>query len=99
MLAQGDVTIAGVVNVSALVNCPSGSCNCEFIRIGPGGFFGGRTGPGFGPGGGTSSHPSGSWVGPLSLTPIIGGSGAAYVDGLWGGDGGGAIVIASSTSI
>src|SRR6266403_1554 len=98
MLAQGNVTIAGAMSVSAQGG----------TRIpGPGGFYGGAAGsPSFGPGGGASvpgSASDGKWVGSLSLVPIIGGSGAGGYFGnpcdCFGGGGGGAIVIASSSSI
>src|SRR5208283_1903006 len=93
MLAQGDVSVAGTIDVSAQDSIP-----------GPGGFYGGDfNNPGFGPGGGTAASPNGQWVGPLSLVPIIGGSGAAGAPysncGYRGGAGGGAVVIASSGSI
>lgn len=86
LLAQGAVNIAGTINLRASARTG-----------GPGGFDGGNQGPGFGPGGGTVSSPNGRWVGPVSLVPIIGGSGG-HGGGL-GGGGGGAIVIASSSSI
>lgn len=98
LLAQGNVTIAGTIDVSAQ----------NATRMpGPGGFYGGAAGsPGFGPGGGASvqgSASDGKWVGSLSLVPVIGGSGAGgYVGNpcdCFGGGGGGAIVIASSASI
>lgn len=101
MLAQGSVTIAGTIDVSAGSSPdqpPSGR------TPGPGGFYGGAGGQnGFGPGGGQSPpNNDGKWVGPLSLVPIVGGSGGAGYNvgaGGAGGGGGGAIVIASSTSI
>ena len=96
MLAQGAVSIAGAINVSAIGAFGySGS-------PGPGGFYGGNTNQdGFGPGAGiaASSQLNGSWVGPLSLVPIIGGSGGAGTNGWPGGGGGGAIVIAASLSV
>src|SRR6185436_13189552 len=108
MLSQGGVAIAGTIDVSAnrVVDCPAGPPFPQTVP-GPGGFYGGSLGSpgiGFGPGGGTSGSPSGRWVGPLSLVPLIGGSGAASRDSgafgaVQGGSGGGAIVIASSTSI
>jgi hypothetical protein len=100
ILAQGDVTISNVLTVSAQ--------DGGFYQIpGPGGFYGGEenNGNGFGPGGGTvNGHREGQWVGPLSLSPIVGGSGGAggctAFNGCHrGGGGGGAITIASSTSI
>lgn len=101
MLAQGAVTISGVIDVSSAGNYTCGSSIA--FRLGPGGFYGGQVGqPGFGPGGGQNGE-SGKWVGPLSLSPIVGGSGGAgacYGFYCWGGGpGGGAIVIASSSSI
>lgn len=87
MLATGTVRIAGTISVRGR----DGSS-------GPGGFDGGNAGPGFGPGGGTTSiNKNGRWVGPVSLVPIVGGSGG-WGGGV-GGGGGGAIVIASSSSI
>jgi hypothetical protein len=87
ILAQGDVVINGTIWLDASNQTP-----------GPGGFFGGAEyQAGFGPGGGAPGQ-HGRWIGPLSLVPIIGGSGSG--GGFYpGGGGGGAIVIASSTSI
>ena len=93
MLAQGPITIAGAVDVSSVYLFASGACGGTFDRLGPGGFRGGVP-SGFGPGGGTINQQNGRWVGPLSLVPLVGGSGGWNV-----GDGGGAIVIASSSSI
>lgn len=98
MLAQGAVNISGTIQVSPNEQSPD---------PGPGGFYGGSPGQGgFGPAGGQPSGPlNGSWVGPLSLVPIIGGSGGAgtlsTVCGRTssGGGGGGALVIASSASV
>jgi hypothetical protein len=100
MLAQGNVVIAGQINVSP----PFASQQTP----GPGGFFGGDVGQsGLGPGGGPSCCSNacqGRWVGSLSLVPIVGGSGGGgctvFQGGsATGGGGGGAIVIASSASI
>lgn len=105
MLAQGNVTIAGTISLSA-----------NGRVAGPGGFDGGDAGypgtAGWGPGGGApgqccSAPGNGQWVGPLSLFPNIGGSGGGGTYGYCGngdgydvgGGGGGAITIASSTSI
>jgi len=97
MLAQGAVTITGTISVDA-----GSDPDTPFSPTtpGPGGFYGALSGPGFGPGGGTptDSGKHGRWVGPLSLVPIIGGSGAAGF-GCSGYGGGGAIVVASSTTI
>ena len=99
MLTTGAVSIAGAINISASLGSRT---------PGPGGFYGGDAGlPGLGPGGGQTTDAPGQWVGPLSLVPIIGGSGAAggtgYCDGgqfsIPGGGGGGAMAIASSTTI
>lgn len=88
LLAQGDVTIGGQIDVAASGRVP-----------GPGGFYGGLiNGPGYGPGAGSGQQP-GKWLGSLSLVPIVGGSGSGGCCGLPGGGGGGALVIASSTSI
>lgn len=99
MLAQGNVIIAGIIDVSAGSDPdPIGTNRTP----GPGGFYGGNIGqPGFGPGGGqpTTGNDFGRWVGHLSLVPIIGGSGGGGSNGCAGGGGGGAIVIASSTTI
>src|ERR1035438_3892518 len=107
MLAQGTVTISGLINVSAPLDI-----NLHGTRTpGPGGFEGGDFNmPGFGPAPGLPASQStwvAQWVGPLSLVPIIGGSGGAgfQYQGCpasqlaQGGGGGGAILIASSTSI
>lgn len=90
LLAQGQVTVSGVINVSSINTNTSGFCGSVFVRLGNGGFKGG-----FGPGVGTVSSQSGTWIGPLSLVPIIGGSGSYPQLG----NGGGAIVMASSTVI
>ena len=97
LLAQGAVNIAGSIEVGGYYNGRT---------PGPGGFFGGAPGQkGFGPAGGsTSGEISGKWVGPLSLVPLIGGSGGGScsqcVGGAGtGGGGGGAILVASSSSV
>jgi hypothetical protein len=108
ILAQSNVTIAGIVTVAATSD-PDQPVSAR--TPGPGGFYGGQGGSsGFGPGGGlvtcsdqACTSINGRWIGPLSLVPIVGGSGGAgwTPQGLPcnGGGGGGAIVIASSTSI
>lgn len=106
MLAEGDVQIAGSIDVSNAY-LSYGCCDFDIIIPGPGGFYGGALDkPGFGPGGGTTldcSSRHAKWVGPLSLVPLVGGSGGAgkYCSdsSSGGGGGGGAILIASSTSI
>ena len=101
MLAQGAVVITGTINISA---------NFSGTSVpGPGGFYGATyvsgTGiylPGFGPGAGQPppADTNARWVGPLSLVPNIGGSGGAVTSGQGnGGNGGGAITIASSGSV
>ncbi len=105
LLTQGNVSIAGVIDVSGV----EGTSEAAFLdgqRPGPGGFWGGGPGtPGLGPGGGTptSEGKDGRWVGPLSLTPLIGGSGGGgYPEAAtsrYGSGGGGAIAIFSTTSI
>jgi len=95
MLAQGNVSIAGVVDVTAGSD-PDTPASAQ--TPGPGGFYGGNLGQlGFGPGGGQPlpGDVNGRWIGPLSLVPLIGGSGG-YDKGAGGG---GAIAIASSASI
>lgn len=108
ILAQSNVTIAGLINVNANAD-PDQPISLR--TPGAGGFYGGQGGfSGFGPGGGSASCSAspcnnihGNWVGPLSLSPIVGGSGGAGLTSQGiacdGGGGGGAIVIASSTSI
>ena len=102
ILAQGAVTIGGRIEISG---------GFDYVRQlgqtsapGPGGFAGG--GPafgqnGFGPGGGNTNDAHGRWIGPISLVPIIGGSGGrnGLASNSEGGGAGGALVIASSSSI
>jgi hypothetical protein len=103
MLAQGDVIIAGIIDVSANSD-PDQPASSR--TPGPGGFYGGQYGSnGFGSGGGIAPCDfltcAGRWMGSLSLVPIVGGSGGASngPNGCDGGGGGGAILIASSTTI
>ncbi len=104
MLAQGNVIVIGTIGVDAGTDPDIPSSN---RTPGPGGFYGGAVGspggqPGFGPGGGLpdGTNGNGRWVGPLSLLPLIGGSGGAtFGNQCAGSGGGGAIVIASSTTI
>jgi hypothetical protein len=102
ILAMGDVEILGFIVVSG------GAYNIDNLyesRVpGPGGFAGGGLGaPGAGPGGGAlgDTFPvcGGMWSGPLSLVPIVGGSGGCGGNAGAAGGGGGAIVIASTTKI
>jgi hypothetical protein len=98
ILAQGTVMVRGTIQISG---------GRDYVHqtlmttaAGPGGFAGAKPGHnGFGPGGGNTADIRGRWVGPLSLVPIIGGSGAMGFSNLSGGGGGGAITMASSTSI
>ena len=101
LLAQGNVNVSGIVDLSATLYSCQPACQYDYRIGGPGGFNAGDSGrPGFGPGGGVVSTTdvslmNGKWIGSLSLVPIIGGSGGAD----YGGGGGGAITIASSASI
>lgn len=97
MLVQGNVTVEGTISVDA----PGQNFCCDGRLAGPGGFPGGNDGPGFGPGAGQTAGSNGSWVGPLNLSPIVGGSGGDGRDGFLGigGGGGGALLLASSTAI
>ncbi len=98
ILAQGDVTVAGVIYIGYGDFAPPSGVY-DTIYPGPGGFRGGaHQQPGFGPAGGTATSPHATWVGPLSLVPIIGGSGG-FGTSVGGVGGGGAIAIASSRSI
>lgn len=98
LLAQGNVVISGGIGVDQPKLYDG---NASFGAPGPGGFYAGLSGQnGFGPGGGIYDPNNiglarAKWVGPLSLVPIVGGSGGANT----GCGGGGAIVVASSTSI
>ena len=93
LLAQGNVVVYGTIGVDTVYVGADG--RTDYSQPGPGGFPGGYPigNAGLGPGGGTTTAPHGRWVGPLSLVPIVGGSG-----GTWTG-GGGALVIASSGEI
>jgi hypothetical protein len=100
MLAQSDVVLG-----SAAVVFLNGGVFQNPAVPGPGGFAGGmpqQNGLGPGGGAGTAVDPNGAlgtWVGPLSLVPAIGGSGGGGGTQGVGGGGGGAIVIASSTQV
>lgn len=99
-LVQGDVTIAGTLSVDAVGAAP-----------GPGGFRGSKgTAAGLGPGSapvdyrgsyGCVQYGVGIAYGNEKIVPLIGGSGAgkANYNGVAGGPGGGAILIASGQSI
>jgi len=116
LLAQGSVVIGGGLYVSApcgmelgsTVPCSGHTPSSSSVQTpGVGGFSGGAANSdGFGPGKGLASgNTNGRWVGPLNLSPIVGGSGGAgYTCGFpiyscLGPGGGGAVVIASSSSI
>jgi hypothetical protein len=103
LLAQGSVTIAGIIDVSNIgVNLHG---DTDVSIPGPGGFPGAVwTGdgdrPGLGPGGGVGVCGPGRWVGAMSLVPIIGGSGGSSSSQCSSGTGGGgAILVASSSAI
>jgi hypothetical protein len=110
MLATGDVSISGAINVNGISGASTGSLAA---RGGPGGFQGGIGGSppvgGAGPGGGApgglgSNATYGAPSSFVSLMPLFGGSGggggtASAQTNTGGGGGGGAIVIASSTRI
>lgn len=97
-LSQGDVVIAGTLNLNG-ENARSRDLGGPPMP-GPGGFFGGTPegSGGYGPGTNTSDgqHPSNEYLNPL--TGGSGGRGGTY-SRYWGGSGGGAILIASSTSV
>jgi len=99
LLTQGEVVVMGAIYIDATRWAPDN--RLDETAPGPGGFPGGAppAGIGFGPGGGTAGGPVGRWVGPLSLVPIVGGSGGAAAVGYTGTGGGGAIAIASSGEI
>ncbi len=114
ILATGDVTIAGTINISGEAARPTSAIA---PRGGPGGFSGGLAnltalppgsvaGDGLGPGGGSGIGFTACFntcYGNAALQPLIGGSGGGgAVDGTrgWsGGGGGGAILIATSRTI
>ena len=113
ILAQGDVTIAGTIDISQIAGClaagfdPANECGRASLTAsvqapGPGGFRGGAINQaGFGPGAGAATKPA-QWVGPLSLVPLVGGSGGGggltspFCSPAPGAGGAGAIAIASS---
>lgn len=109
-LVNGDVTIAGSVNLAGEANYYKGT-NPEG---GPGGFRAGIgyseqgvAGEGLGPGGGNQAAPYGNYADPSlgspvygnkMIVPLLGGSGGAG-QGHDGGGGGGAILIAATGNI
>lgn len=104
ILATGNVTIAGAINVNGKAN--SGALPGEG---GPGGFRGGfgavgnlPYGTGLGPGGAAGNAGNGTFYGVYgnaALIPLVGGSGGGCYFGNGGSGGGGAILIASNTQI
>lgn len=112
LLATGDVTIAGVLDVRGRNPGQGGLPFTTPTPPGPGGFPGGvagigGSGPGGGPTGPSQADRNATYGFPasfVSLIPLVGGSGGAGPNGnpatlAGGGGGGGAIVIASSTRI
>lgn len=99
-LVQGDVTIAGTVNLNGSTT-PNASSNL-LAEPGPGGHRGGAigslgTGSGLGVGGGRLNSNSGAYAsvyGNPSIVPLTGGSG-----GYAGGGGGGAILITAAGTV
>lgn len=110
-LVQGDVTIAGELNLNGKSGGVAGSVEALIpAEPGPGGFRGGATGPsgaggGYGPGGGGAGNVWGATYanvyGNPQIIPLVGGSGGAFpAQGSWAGSGGGgAIAICCSNSI
>lgn len=107
LLATGDISIAGTIDVSA-------TGGDRFATLGdtggPGGFDGGdkpregisEGGDGHGPGGGSFSqdpNAAGRFLGSPLLIPLVGGGGGAGTFSAPGGGGGGAILLASSTKV
>lgn len=105
-LVQGNVTIAGEVNVAGKNGSSTADGRLIPTECGPGGFRGGAQGPsgygqGLGPGGAQPASHRATYGNPQIL-PLIGGSGGSSFNfgGLFhGAGGGGAILIAASTSI
>jgi hypothetical protein len=100
-LVQGDVRIAGIVDVSGQDGAPS-TDPPSFAPGGPGGFTGGWRSAlgtsGFGPGGGTNAYGGFNYGNEL-LQPLVGGSGGSGFSGGGGSGGGGAIMIAADGTI
>lgn len=106
-LSQGDVVIAGTVNLDGASS--TGAIPPSYAEPGPGGFRGGRRdvggtsgSNGLGPGGGAFPQWDGRYAGHYgndAILPLIGGSGGR--GGSWhsGGAGGGAILIGANTTI
>lgn len=114
-LVQGNVTIAGELNLDGKVGSRDGTLSLIPAEPGPGGFRGGARGPsgggqGMGPGGGlpgrfTDTAKYQTVYGNPQIIPLIGGSGNgannfdAYPGAESGGGGGGAIAIFASQAI
>lgn len=106
-LVQGNVTINGTVSVNGKNGVPGTTVDPN--EPGPGGFRGGAVAPqgggaGLGPSGGvsdaSSASPFNTTYGNPQLIPLIGGSGGAGYSGLGSGaSAGGAILIATRTTI
>ena len=94
ILATLDVRIDGTLEVRSGWDGIRGTMDRRLP--GAGGYPGGKGGPGLGPGGGVAAN--GRWVGPISLVPLVGGSGGGSINGS-GGGGGGALLLASSGKI
>lgn len=114
LLAQGNVIIAGEIDVSSPCSPNSIGTPCSqqvpssssIQTAGPGGFSGGAPGKdGFGPGKGiysaNNSQYNAVWVGALTLVPIVGGSGGASYNcgiGFCVGGGGGGAIAIASST-
>ena len=110
-LVQGDVTIAGELNLDGKSGGVAGSVEALIpAEPGPGGFRGGATGPsgsstGYGPGGGSAGGSGdvgkyASAYGNPQIIPLVGGSGGANqaFSVRAGSGGGGAIAICCSNN-
>lgn len=107
-LVQGNVTIAGSVNLNGEDGPPHAGV---LSSAGPGGFRGGSgvmtqtpASAGFGPGGGSYYEGKGNYnYGNIQIVPLIGGSGGAGGDYFGGtrdcGGAGGAILIAAAGTV
>lgn len=110
-LVQGNVTIAGELNLDGKSGGAAGSIEALIpAEPGPGGFRGGATGPsgsghGYGPGGSGAGQVNGarydSVYGNPQIIPLVGGSGGAIaaLGSRAGSAGGGAIAICSSNNV
>ncbi len=101
-LVQGDVTIAGTLNLKGADGTSDSVRALIPTEPGPGGFRGGARGPGgvswgYGPGGGGRGLYYGSYGNP-QVIPLIAGSGGSS-GSMSGGAGGGGILIATQNII